>query len=417
MGAGIKQKSVWLVGGLVFIVLWIVGCRGTDMQGRQLVYGSNRIGTGFQCVEEQIVVGLNTALEDKKQEKENRITELLHQMTLQQKVCQMFITEPESVFETDMLTVSDQAITERLQAYPIGGLIWFPYHLVDADQTISLLDRIQSAAAQIEGIPLLMCIDEEGGRVAKISNHEGFDVQKVGPMADITEETQAYEAGATIGSYLESLGFNVDFAPDADVLTNPNNQVIGDRSFGMDPWQVTALAIAYSDGLHSYHVMSTFKHFPGHGATEGDTHEGFAYTSKCYEELKEAELIPFAEAEAAGVDMIMVSHISVPNITGDDIPCTLSHRMVTEMLRGNLGYEGIVVSDAMNMGAVTQMYSSGEAAVMAVQAGIDLILMPENFKVAVDAVVEAVRIGEIKEEQIDASVHRIIEKKLGIQGR
>ena len=145
------------------------------------------------------------------------------------------------------------------------------------------------------------------------------------------------------------MGFNVEFAPDADVLTNSANSVIGDRSFGTEPNFVAECAASYSDGLHGAGVLSTFKHFPGHGATADDTHQGFAYTNKTLTELKENELIPFMKAQDEGVDFIMISHISVPNILGDNTPCTLSEYMISEVLRGDLGYQGIIITDAMNM--------------------------------------------------------------------
>ncbi len=261
-------------------------------------------------------------------------------------------------------------------------------------------------------MPLFTCIDEEGGRVARIGNNSGFSVEDVGAMYYLNSKEEAYQAGATIGAYLSNLGFNFDFAPDADVLSNPRNNVIGDRSFGEDPGIVKERSVAYSDGLHSANVLSTFKHFPGHGATEGDTHAGFAYTNKSYEELKQEDLVPFAAAGAAGVDAIMVAHISPPNVIGDNTPCTLSKKVITDILRGDLGYEGLVVTDALNMGAISQHYSSGEAAVMAVEAGVDLLLMPKNFESAVKGIKTAVQDGRITEARLDASMRRIIRAKL-----
>ncbi|MDE7185677.1 MAG: glycoside hydrolase family 3 protein, partial [Lachnospiraceae bacterium] len=214
--------------------------------------------------------------------------------------------------------------------------------------------------------------------------------------------------------YLGELGFTLDFAPDADVLTNPQNTVIGNRSFGEDAEQVLRFARAYSDGLHAHGVLSAFKHFPGHGATEADTHDGYAYTDKTYEELRQADLVPFAGAAEAGIDCVMVSHIAVPNVTGNNTPCSLSYQMITEVLRGALQYDGIIVTDAMNMGAITRQYASDEAAVAAIKAGADVILMPENLQLAAEGVLAAVRSGVITEERIDASVRRLIRVKLNL---
>ncbi|MDE6365740.1 MAG: glycoside hydrolase family 3 protein, partial [Lachnospiraceae bacterium] len=286
--------------------------------------------------------------------------------------------------------------------------------MTDPRQTKDLLVCTQAFSLEIEGMPLFQCVDEEGGRVARIGNHEGFDVPKVGAMGKINTEEDAYAAGSTIGAYLGELGFTLDFAPDADVLTNPQNTVIGNRSFGEDAEQVLRFARAYSDGLHAHGVLSAFKHFPGHGATEADTHDGYAYTDKTYEELRQADLVPFAGAAEAGIDCVMVSHIAVPNVTGNNTLCSLSYQMITEVLRGALQYDGIIVTDAMNMGAITRQYASDEAAVAAIKAGADVILMPENLQLAAEGVLAAVRSGVITEERIDASVRRLIRVKLNL---
>lgn len=344
---------------------------------------------------------------------EKQEEELLAAMSLEQKIAQMFIVTPESLTDGANLTTADGAMRAGMQLYPVGGLVYFSKNLTDAGQTKEMLRCTQEFSLEIQGLPLFLCVDEEGGRVARIGNNKGFDVPKVGPMGNIASKEAAHEAGSKVGRYLRELGFNLDFAPDADVLTNNKNTVIGNRSFGSDAQTVLQYARAYSDGLHENGVLSTFKHFPGHGATEADTHEGFAYTDKTYEELMQAELLPFAGAGEAGIDCVMVSHIAVPNITRDNVPCTLSYRMTGEILRGDLGYDGIIVTDAMNMGAVTQNYSSDEAAVAAVKAGVDMILMPEDFHLAVQGVRNAVQNGEISEERIDESVRRIIKVKLG----
>ena len=209
-----------------------------------------------------------------------------------------------------------------------------------------------------------------------------------------------------------SSGFNLDFAPVADVWSNPENTVVKRRSFGSDAAIVSNLALALSDGLTSQGVCSTFKHFPGHGATAGDTHEGYAYTSKTLEELRACELVPFQAAVDAGADFIMAGHISLPEILGDSTPASLSSEMLTGVLREEMGYDGIIVTDALNMGAVVQHYTSAEAAVKALQAGADLLLMPENFEEAYQGVLAAAEEGRISQERIDASVRKILEVKL-----
>ncbi len=343
---------------------------------------------------------------------EQQTEERLASMTVEEKVYQMFIVTPEALTEGAAVTAIDETARDFLKECPVGGLVYFSKNLTDTEQTKELLRRTQAYALELQGLPLFQCVDEEGGRVARIGNNKAFHVPKVGPMGKLHTKEEAYAAGSTVGAYLRDLGFNLDFAPDADVLTNPQNTVIGNRSFGGDAGLVLRYASAYSDGLHAYGILSTFKHFPGHGATEADTHDGFAYTERTYEELRQADLVPFAGAEEAGIDFVMVSHIAVPNVTGDNMPCSLSYQMITQVLRGALKYDGIIVTDAMNMGAITELYASDEAAVTAIKAGVDVILMPEDFRLAAQGVLAAVRSGVISEERIDESVRRLIMAKL-----
>lgn len=337
---------------------------------------------------------------------------LLSEMTLEEKVYQMFIVTPEQLTGASKVTVAGNLTKQKLQQYPVGGLVYFSANLVSRNQTKTMLTKVQKYANEIEGVDLFLCVDEEGGRVARVANNKAFRVENVGPMAKVSSEEEAYNCGETIGAYLSELGFNVDFAPDADVLTKSGSVVIGDRSFGGDAGLVTKYAVAYSNGLHAHGIMSTFKHFPGHGATEADTHEGYAYTNATYEELMATELQPFSAAQMCGVDLVMVAHISAPNVVGDDTPCSLSEKMITGILRTDLGYDGLVITDAMNMGAIAKNYDSGIAAKMAVKAGVDMVLMPSDFQAAYSGLYTAVRSGEISEERIDESVRRILTAKV-----
>lgn len=346
---------------------------------------------------------------------EERVEKILNKMTLEEKVYQMFIITPEVLTNGNNVTTCSDFFREQLQQYPVGGIIYFAKNLVNREQTAQMLQNARQYAYEVEGMPLFLCVDEEGGRVARIANNPNFGVPNVGAMQYIGSAAKAYEAGQTIGAYLSELGFNVNFAPDADVITNSNNTVIGDRSFGTDANIVTEYAAAYSSGLHSQNMCSTFKHFPGHGSTQGDTHEGFAYTDKTYEELMESELVPFAHAQSNRVDFVMAAHISVPNIVGDNTPCTLSYKMISEILRRDLNYNGLVITDAMNMGAIFNNYASDTAAILAVSAGVDLILMPGDFFSVAQGVINAVYNGQISESRINSSVRRIITKKLQME--
>ena len=201
----------------------------------------------------------------------------------------------------------------------------------------------------------------------------------------------------------------------ADVLTNEANEVVYYRSFGSDAQNVSQMVEQEKKGLEENQVLACIKHFPGHGATSADTHDGMAYVDKSWEELQMRELIPFQEQVNQNVSMIMAGHFSLPQVTGDDTPCSLSQTIITEKLRTEMGYDGLVITDALNMGAVSNWYTSAEAAVMAVQAGVDLLLMPSDFQAAYQAVLAACESGEIPQERIDASVTRILRVKLNME--
>ena len=257
-------------------------------------------------------------------------------------------------------------------------------------------------------------IDEEGGKVARIGKQAAFGVEQIGDMRAVGEQGDPEEAarvGTVIGSYLSELGFTLDFAPVADVLTDPDNQVIGARSFGTDPALVSDLALEEAKALEEAGIWAVLKHYPGHGATKSDSHDGYAYTDKTLEQLMEAELVPFRAGIQEGISFIMAAHISVPEITGDEVPCSLSPYMITDVLRGEMGFDGIVVTDALNMGAVSRQYSSGDAAVAALNAGVDLLLMPVDFQGAYEGVLAAVEEGVLSQEQIEESVRRILRVK------
>lgn len=346
---------------------------------------------------------------------ESKIERILSGLTLEEKVYQMFIITPEQLTGAGRVTQAGDATKNAIWKYPVGGLIYFSNNIVNENQITSMLSNTQRYSQDRCGLKMFLCIDEEGGRVARIGNNSSFYVEKFPDMAYISDESEAYHVGQTIGAYLSKYGFNVDFAPDADVITEERNTVIGTRSFGTNPLVVSRMAMSVARGLNSKGIMATYKHFPGHGATVGDTHEGFAYTEKTEDELMQNELIPFSDVARSGsANMIMVAHISVPNITGDNTPSSLSYKIVTGILKEKLGYRGLIVTDALNMGAISSNYSSGDSAILAIKSGNDLLLMPKDFNEAVQTVIQAVRNGEISEERINESVRKIIRAKLNL---
>ena len=372
--------------------------------------------------EEQSVQKQDAVQEEMPSEEEllqAKISEMLTDMTLEEKAAQMFMITPEALTGTGQVLEAGDVTREAIDKYPVGGLIYFTQNLQDPGQVRSMTGNVQKFAEERIGLPMLLSVDEEGGTVTRFGGNPSFDYDPSADMAGIGasgDPQQAYALGEKIGKFLSSLGFNMDNAPDADVLTNPANTVVKDRSFGSDCDNVSEMALAELEGLEDQGVKGLLKHFPGHGATTADTHEGYAYTDATLEEMKSNELVPFADGIEAGVDIIMVGHISCPQVTGNEEPASLSEKMITGVLREDMGFDGVVITDAMNMGAIAENYSPAEAAVKAVLAGVDMILMPEDFQQAYTGVLNAVKSGKITQERIDASVTRIIGLKLEMSG-
>ena len=339
-------------------------------------------------------------------------------MSLEDKVAQMFVLTPEALTGYTSVTAAGDTTKAAYGNRPVGGLIYMADNLLSTEQTTEMLTNMQNIAIERTGLPVFLSVDEEGGTVARVAANEAFGVTNVGNMSDIGaagDAQKAYDAGVTIGTYLKQLGFNVDYAPVADVLTNPDNTAIGTRSFGSDASVVADMVTKELEGLSSQGVFGTVKHFPGQGGVSGDSHDGAVTLDKSLEELMQTELVPFQKAVENGVSFVMVGHISVPQVVGDNTPASLSQMMVSNVLREQLGYQGIVITDAMNMGAVTGTYTADQAAVMAVNAGVDMILMPQDYETAYNGLLKAVQDGTITEERINESVERIVKVKLQMQ--
>lgn len=340
---------------------------------------------------------------------------ILNSMTTEEKAAQIFFVTPEAITGVQTVTAAGDATKAALEKYPVGGLVYFSANLISPEQTRTMLANTWAYSQEVMKVPVYLGVDEEGGTVARVASNPAFSVtqyQGMRAIGDTGDPSQAYQAAQTISSYLKDLGFNMDFAPDADVITNPENKVIGNRSFGTDPQLVGDMVSAAVKGFRDQAMASCIKHFPGHGGTKGDTHEGYAYTDRTVEQMESAELVPFRSGIEAGVEFIMASHISAPNTPAGDTPASLSSYMLTDLLREQMGYQGLVITDAMNMGAISQQYSSAQAAVQAFQAGADMILMPENFTEAYNGILQAVQSGQITQERLDTSVLRILETKL-----
>ena len=352
---------------------------------------------------------------------------LLETMTLREKVGQLFIVRPdaldpeqtqERIDDADARGVTElsDAMRRMLEEYPVGGICQFGKNLETPEQITRFNADLQAASA----VPLFLCVDEEGGSVARLANHPAFDLPRYESAAAVGASGNTQDAramGQTIGGYLYAYGFSLDFAPVGDVNTNPDNPVIGNRAFSSNPQTAASMAGAMARGLNDQGILPVFKHFPGHGDTAQDSHDGLAYTWRTREEMQGCEFLPFVQPETGessiGPYAVMVGHIAAPELTGDDMPASLSYMVVTELLRRELlpDPDTLVITDSLAMGAITARGSAGQTAVQALQAGCDVLLMPAGLTEAYDAVLAAVEDGTISEKRLDESVYRILRMK------
>ena len=344
---------------------------------------------------------------------ENRLA----QMTLREKVGMMFFIRPEALDTAayynsaqDLVNISMQEVNDRMretaQNYPMGGIILFGHNIKDEPQLRQFIQDLRA----LNGHPLLG-VDEEGGRVARIARNPNFHVPKFPSMASVAASGRSSDVGNaanTIGKYLKDFGFDIDFAPVADVNTNPQNIVIGDRAFADNPQEASPMVKSYLKGLQKAGIIGCLKHFPGHGDTQADTHFGYAMSRKKWEEIRDCEMVPFRAGIRAGAQMIMTAHVSLPNVTGSNVPCTLSPLIMKDKLRDEMKYNGVIITDAMEMGAIIRQYSVEDASVMAIKAGVDMLLCVREYPQVFETVMAAVQRGEIPEKRIDESVRRIL---------
>ncbi len=328
-------------------------------------------------------------------------------MTLEEKVWQLFIVTPESLTGVNLATLAGDTTKAAIQAKPVGGLIYFAGNLVDRAQTQALLSGTQSYAKT----KLFLCVDEEGGTVSRVGTNEALGVthfeaaQVYGSRADMAE---VYQVGKTMAAELGELGFNLDFAPVADIVTNDNNTEIGSRSYSKDPSVASAMVSAMVEGLQGNGMISCLKHFPGHGSTETDSHEDKSVSTRTLEELRETEWLPFQAGINRDAAFVMLSHLTNENLS--PLPSDLSPEVVG-YLREELGFTGVIITDSHQMGAITNYYTSSEAAVLALQAGVDMILMPQDLDAAHQGIMDAIAAGTLTEARIDESVTRILTVK------
>lgn len=374
---------------LLFLVFLLTGCGYKK---------DNEINNSITNDEKENINGTDEIMREEKEPIDDKI----NSMTLDEKIGQMIITGFNgSEYNDDM----DRLINE----YKVGGVILFARNIEDSNQMIDLTRALQE---NNNNLPLFISIDEEGGRVSRLPD----DVEKF-PSAFtiglINDQQTAYENGKEIGYTLKRLGINLDYAPVLDIYSNENNTVIGDRAFSKEESIVSTMGIATMEGIEDADIIPVVKHFPGHGDTEVDSHYGLPIVYKTLEELRNFEFIPFVKAIESGCDVIMVSHIILNEVDSSN-PASLSKIMISDLLRKDLEFDKVVITDDMSMGAITSIMSIEEACIRSIKAGCDILLLGNAYE-EIEQVIDSIKLkiynGEISEEHINKSVNRILELK------
>lgn len=332
------------------------------------------------------------------------IKERMESMSLDEKIGQLVIAGVDG-YE------NDEHSKQLIQKYKVGGFILFKRNIKNAEQMLSLLNSLKETNSDSEN-PLFLSIDEEGGKVTRMPD-EFNKLPTNKKIGEIDNSELSYKIGSIIGEELNAFGMNMDFAPVLDINSNPKNPVIGDRAFGAEPGIVSRLGIQTMKGIQSQNVISVVKHFPGHGDTATDSHVGLPVVNHTVERLKEFELKPFADAIENNADAVMVAHILLPKLDAEN-PSSFSKAIISDILRKEMMFDGVVITDDFTMGAIVKNYKIGEAAVKSIQAGSDIVLVCHGFEnqvAVIDALKNAAKTGELTEDRIDQSVYRILKLK------
>lgn len=326
---------------------------------------------------------------------EEKVDKIINEMTIEEKIGQMLI-----IYDTHETV--DEELKQFIKDIKPSGFIINQNNITTFDKTKKYIEDLK----QNSEIPLIISIDQEGGKVQRLQNLEDEKATYIPSMLDLGKTNDielAYEVGRVLAEDMRTLGINVVYSPVCDVFSNPYNEVIGNRSFGSNPNLVANMCVSLGKGLEDNGIIATYKHFPGHGDTTTDSHTSLPIINKSYGELLNNELIPFKKAIENDAKIIMVGHIAFPDLTNDNIPASLSKKIITNLLKNDLGYDGLVITDALNMGALINNYSDEDIYVKAVEAGVDILLMPTDAKKAIEVIKDNISV-----ERIDESVKKIL---------
>ncbi len=391
-----KKISIFMV----FVIFICTGCLWESQTQQTVPEYENQM--------DAITENETTSNVDLEKQKEYFLNQKIASMTLEQKVGQLFFCCFRKDEQNLPVTVCNESIANTIKQYHIGGVVLFGENIDTEQQTKQLIADMKSHS----DIPLFIAVDEEGGRVSRLhasGKMQFADVPTAKEIGDTNDTNVSYEYAKIIGSELKELGFDVDFAPVADVNTNAYNIVIGDRAFSSDANIAGDMVSAFVKGLQEQNISACAKHFPGHGDTTEDSHNGIALANHTLQQMQQTEWIPFQKAIEQNVDFIMAGHITTPNATTDGLPASLSHEMLTEQLRNNMHFDGIIITDALDMGAITKYYEN--APFDAVCAGADMVLMPFALQKSYETICHAVKEGIITEQELNQKVKRILSLK------
>ncbi|RCX19735.1 beta-N-acetylhexosaminidase [Fontibacillus phaseoli] len=404
-----RQNRKWLICTMALIfILTFAGCASRnsatpESDGNGVNQGQNAAPSSPSANDPQ--QGENGEPSPPPQEEAtDPIVDQLDQLTTAEKIGQLVLVGMSG-------TVPDEHTRKLIETYHVGGFIFYKDNIENSKQALKLINRLKEDNS-VNPLPLFLSVDEEGGRVTRMPK----EYAKIPTAASIgsTGDPKAAETFyGIIGDELSGFGLNLDFAPVLDVNSNPDNPVIGDRSFGNTPEAVSKMGLAAMEGLSGKGVIPVVKHFPGHGDTSVDSHLGLPVVNHDLQRLKELELVPFQAAIESGTDMVMIAHLLLPKLD-PDYPSSFSKAVIHDLLREELGYEGVIVSDDMTMGAITENYSIEQAAVEFITAGGNIVLVGHDYEKeesVIRAITEAVKQGTISEEMLDERVSAILKLK------
>lgn len=402
-----KLKTISALLAVMILLSAFSACSGNDTKNVEPSKESSLDNTSIESsqsskAEEGLISKQESSLVESSNEETDEISEEISKMTLDEKIGQMLMVGIDG-------TEVDDDFKEFAEEYKFGTVILFGKNITSAEQLVNLTNSIKSTAGDI---PYIIGMDEEGGLVTRLPD-DVLSMPSALTIAGSEDTEYCYNAGYQIGTQITSFGLHTGFSPVLDIWSNPDNTVIGNRAYGKTSDDVCKYGIADMLGLKATGAIPVAKHFPGHGDIETDSHYGLPLVTKTKEELWQSELLPFKSAIENGVPMIMVAHILCTELD-ENYPASMSKNIITDLLRDEMGFEGVVITDDLTMGAISESYSFGDAAVLSINAGCDILSIcfgEDNVKQAVKAIKEAVENGVITEERIDESVRRILKLK------